>query len=67
MFLAVAETIVGLHHCGAGIVQGFFQSFELRHWVIATAVTPTRKHICLLFFTLHSRFSRLDNSKSRIQ
>ena len=40
MFLAVAETIVGLHYCGTGIVQGFFQSFELRHWVIATSVTP---------------------------
>ena len=66
MFLAVAETIVGLYHCGAGIVQGFFQSFELRHWVIATSVTPGNIFF-FAFFTSHSRFSRLADSKSRIQ
>ena len=40
MFLPVAETIVGLHYCGAGIVSVFsFQSLELRHWVITFSVT----------------------------
>ena len=68
MFLGVAETIVGLHYCGAGIVQGFFQSFELRHWVIATSILNTRKYILFLpLFTLHPRFSRLAKKKSPIQ
>ena len=66
MFLAVAETIVGLNYCGTGIVQGFFQSFELRHWVIETSVTPGNIYF-FAFFTSHSRFSRLADSKSRIQ
>ena len=56
MFLAVAETIVGLHYCGAGIVQGFFQSFELRHWVIATSITPGNIYFFCFFspYTLAS-------------
>ena len=40
MFLGVAETIAGLHCCGAGIVQCSFNLFELRLWVIAISVTP---------------------------
>ena len=53
MFLAVAETIVGLHYCGMGIVQGFFQSFEftsLGHCNFRN----TRKHIFCCFFSPHT-------------
>ena len=50
--------------CGYSSV--FFQSFELRHWVIATSVRPGNIFF-LLLFTLHPHLSRLANSKSRIQ